>query len=498
MRMALACVAAKAALFVLATLGLQGCGSANKPTPAPTPAPPTPKPTPAPTPKPTPPVPVPGPSPDIHPLKGLHYNPVPCAKGDAEPGGLCRKRRTTPPPLDYVQQGYAPLWDENLRDDLGTIKKLGASAVRIESAIGLESKNDHNGFLDRAENLSLQVFPGFYTQLWCPNFDCFDSWKKAALDGFKQGYQKGDGWHPSVGMVVLMNEPDSLNLGGVDATKCVGVDEAKCRVRAALSALDGVLQAEKEAGMNLTVRSVNLTIAWSQTVKTSIDGKVDQGVGIYGFQDMIAGIEDPDLAAYTPKSSKQELAMAFKTRWTHGLNAVNDWGYIKGKVEENYDSLFGTTPWILTAFTGRELTTQKLTKDLEDILKDANSGGHFLGVTLHSFQNDYTKAETERTGVFALGNDTLGMTQSVCQEDVQTHRAVCNTWNVYCLEDSLNAGKEMVRWSAVTAAWHGHRTKQGICFPTTTTTTVTTDTSTTTVTTGTTSTATTDQFRVVV
>jgi len=376
--------------------------------------------------------------------------------------GKCNNPNIPKPAFDYVQEGYAPQWNKQLRDDLGNIKQLGASAVRIEYAFGLESNHDHNAFLDRADSIGLQVIPGFYTQLNCPDFDCFDSWRAAARGGFRKGYKKGDGWHPAVGLVVLLDEPDALHMGGVTPDNCGKEDQAKCRVRAALSALDGVLQAEKDVGMNLTHSSVNFTIAWSQNPRDSIDNVVKMGIGTYGFQDMIAGIANPAIANYTPKTSKQELAMAFETRWTHGMNTVNSWAYVQEKVQADYDQMFGPKPWILTAFKGTGLANEQLQKDLQTMDAEASSAGSFLGVTLYSFQNDYTKAVSERMGLFALGNTSLGQTGKACQEDVQTHEEVCSTWNVYCLEN-VSSATEKLRGPAVVAAWKGNRSFQGIC-----------------------------------
>merc|ERR1712061_628182 len=130
--------------------------------------------------------------------------------------------------------------------------------------------------------------------------------------GFDVGFRKGDRWHPAVSMLVLLNEPDSF--GGYPNCKPSG---AWCRVKAVLSALDGVLAAEREAGVE--AGRVKLTVTWSFGMMPSIDGK-EGGPGLFGFQDTVAGIANPSIAKYVPRTSQADLEKAFNTRWIHGVN----------------------------------------------------------------------------------------------------------------------------------------------------------------------------------
>merc|ERR1712214_134430 len=116
----------------------------------------------------------------------------------------------------------------------------------------------------------------------------------------------------------------------------MGSQGAACRVKAAISALDGVLAAEKEAGVG--AGRVMFTVTWSFAMRESIDGKVE-GPGIYGFQDMVAVLDDPKVAHYTPRSSLEELQEAFKTRWVHGLNTQSPWNFVRDLVSKSTASL---------------------------------------------------------------------------------------------------------------------------------------------------------------
>jgi len=158
---------------------------------------------------------------------------------------------------------------------------------------------DHGRFLDYSQRLGLNVMPGYHVEpskirLQCPEFDCFQKWKKATIDGFERGYRKGGSWHPAVAMAILLNEADGFG----SLPECQPQGEW-CRVKAAISALDGVLAAEKEAGVD--AGRVKFTVTWSFATRASIDGKM-RGPGIYGFQDMVAVIHNPQIAKYTPRT----------------------------------------------------------------------------------------------------------------------------------------------------------------------------------------------------
>ena len=87
--------------------------------------------------------------------------------------------------------------------------------------------------------------------------------EKANLDGVEHGHRAGYYWHPAVALVVLLNETDGF--GSLPECRPSG---AWCRVKAALSALDGVLAAEKEVGVEVKKAEDTLThqIKFRQTM----------------------------------------------------------------------------------------------------------------------------------------------------------------------------------------------------------------------------------------
>jgi len=396
---------------------------------------------------------------DLRPMRSVCYNAAPCSEQDVVSGGACNTDGVAKPGSDLMQAGYIQQWGPDGRDDLGTIQRLGGNAVRLYAALGLESKHDHSAFLDRAQDLGIHVMPGFYTQMPCPKFDCFDAWKAATKAAFAQGFKKDASWHPAIAMVFLQDAPDSLNFGGLPPPMCDKGQEAVCRVRAVLSAMDGLLQAEKEAGVK---PNVNLTAAWSFDTKDSIDGKIHQGIGTYGFQDMIAGTSNPNIAGYKPRSSKEELQEAFEKRWTHSINTASPWSFVKEKVGGEYER-FLPKPWFLSEFRGDGMSGEQLGNDLKAANEEAKNGGAFLGVSVYSFENDYQFPQPQLYGLFGLGPAHAASgasTDDVCQEDVNTHVAECHKWTVYCLNATQSP---LGRGHAVASAWGGTDKTHGTC-----------------------------------
>mmetsp|Transcript_43963 Transcript_43963/g.87211 ORF Transcript_43963/g.87211 Transcript_43963/m.87211 type:complete len:491 (+) Transcript_43963:56-1528(+) len=442
----------------IAAFLLQGCGGGDSPTPTPIP---TPEPTPAPTPGPAP----PGPQLDFVPIRGVTYSALPCTAKDSTDLGACNQIGVPRPGLDYVQEGYSAMWGKDGRDDLGTLLRLGANSVRVDSALGLESTKDHSAFLDRAQELGLHVMLGFHTQMICPKFNCFDAWKTAAKVGLANGLKAkvGGGWHPAVTMLILQDSPDILNFGNVTPASCTDDDKspnalAKCRVRAVLSAMDGLLMAEKESGVKSTV---NITAAWSSQVQDSIDGKVKQGIGIYGFQDMVAGVARPGLAGYKFMSSERDVKAAFEGRWTHSINTASGWDFVKEKVGDLYEQYqFPPKKWFLAEYQGVGLGPKQLTQDLQSMDEEGEKGKHFLGANVYQFQSDYTNPTPQLFGLFGLGNASTGQTTDVCQEDETTHVAHCAKWPAYCLDSERSRAPYVASgWNGSTATLHGQCAK---------------------------------------
>lgn len=350
-----------------------------------------------------------------------------------------------------MQAGYSTQWGPEGRDDLGSMKTLGANAVRLYHSLGVETKHDHGAFLDHASALGMNVMPGVHTYLSCPDNDCYDSWKAAIKAGFQKGFQKDGAWHPAVHTVILLNEPDF--------TACDG-GAAWCRVKKALSAMEGFLDAEKEMGVK--PGHVKLTITWSFGMHTSIDNKV-KGPGYFGFQDMVAGTADPSIAHYTPRSSTAELLAAFNDRWIHGMNTQAPWSYVKETVTAQY-SQFLPKQWFIGEYGANGQTQTVIENDLKSMDSFASADPGFLGMCFFQFQTAYQKSGSELNfGLFSLGAKKIGDTGEVCSDT-----GGCGTYPVYCLETTLPWFEPQHpdldhRAEAAAKGWGGSAENKGRC-----------------------------------
>lgn len=239
-----------------------------------------------------------------------------------------------------------------------------------------------------------------------------------------------------------------------------------CWLRAILSAMDGVLAAEKEKGINGEVSGVNMTVAWSSASRDSYDGKLTASIGIYGFYDLLHAVSDPkQIANYEPVN---DVKQAYITRWTNSVNANSDWDFISGKILPEYKQ-FEPTPWFIGGFAttnlqGQDVQTEATTMD--GLAKTTS----FLGVVVRGLQRRYEVFGMD-DGIFYLGaaHSNIQSTDSVCEEDVNSHHQACNKFPVNCFQQQLPHGDN--RAKPLAAAWGGKVGPQyspGVCWPTAT------------------------------
>jgi len=354
-----------------------------------------------------------------------------------------------------MQASFEEQWGANGRNDLGVMAKLGANSVRSYFSLGLDVQHvpkDHDKFLDYALDLGLNVMPGYYTRADCPDFDCFETWKAATLAGFQHGFKRESSWHQSIAMLILLNEPDFFE--SHDDCQPQG---PWCRVKAAISALDGVLAAERQAGVS--AGRVKFTVTWSPTMRESIDGKV-KGPGTFGFQDMVAVIDDPQIAHYNPRTSLGELQEAFKTRWVHGLNTKAPWSNIKAVVAQNYEK-FLPVPWFIGEYGGNGQDEDLIRSDFQSIQAYSAERNAFLGAAFFQFQAVHEKGVPEMYfALFGLG-EKIADTGEICHHgDVG-----CDSLDVHCLTTKLSwlPGSKTNRAQAVATAWGGSIDPADLC-----------------------------------
>merc|ERR1712039_182924 len=325
------------------------------------------------------------------------------------------------------------------------------------NSMGLDIKRDHGRFLDYSQDLALNVMPGYHLDpsnihVQCPDFDCYDYFRKATLRGFENGLRKGNSWHPAVAALMLLDEPDGL--GNLPECHPQG---GWCRVKASVSAMDGVLAAEREQGVE--AGRVRLAVTWSFATKTSVDGKVS-GPGNYGFQDMVAVMQNPQIAHYTPRASLEDLQEAFQTRWMHGLNTKSPWNFVRDVIEKDYRQ-FLPIPWFIGEYGASGRDEAMIQADLESMQAHALSGHAFVGAAFLQFQTNYLKGGAAMDfGMFGLGDEVVGQTSEVCEPG---HG--CRSWPVHCLTTKLAwlSGSKAHRAEAVARAWGGSINENSMC-----------------------------------
>merc|ERR1712137_627145 len=295
------------------------------------------------------------------------------------------------------------------------------------------------GFLNRAAEVGVNVMAGYHTYNPCPEFDCFESWKKATLQGLEQGFRQGDEWHPAVSTFILMNEPDLVH----------PTSGAEGRIKLVLSALDGFLAAEKEAGIK--PGRTRLTATWSFAMQQGLNGKVTMA-GTWGFQDTATGVSNPAIVNYTSRCNQAELKQAFDSRWVHGVNTQAPWDFVDAVIGGDEPN-FAPVPWFVGEYGANGQPFSTIKRDLENIERKAKTNDMFLGAAFFQFQTAYFKGGSEMNfGLFRLGDRQVGETGDICDKGMG-----CQKFPVHCLTTQRDSLPSFVqgRAEAVAAAWGG-------------------------------------------
>merc|ERR1712087_1067527 len=188
-------------------------------------------------------------------------------------------------------------------------------------------------------------------------------------------------------------------------------------------------------------------------------GKVG-GPGNYGFQDMVAVMQNPQIAHYTPRASLEDLQEAFRTRWMHGLNTKSPWSFVQDVIEKDYRQ-FLPVPWFIGEYGASGRDEAAIQADLESMQAHALSGHAFVGAAFLQFQTNYLKGGAAMDyGMFGLGEEVLGQTGEVCEPG---HG--CRRWPVHCLSTKLSwlSGSKAERAQAVASAWGGSVEHVSMC-----------------------------------
>jgi len=319
---------------------------------------------------------------DVHGvMKGISYAPVPI-KIMGEPF----------PNDDFMSPAFGPLWHEAGRDDLGIIQKLGANTIRL---YGNDPRFDHQQFLQAADAQGLHVIVGMsnYPFTDAPNacsksnWDCYEQLKAQYADNLRSGFLlENRSYHGALSQVIIINEADY---------KAPGLSKPKLFCKAIISALDGMLSAEKEAQVRGNLVKFTATFSFGVCQQCS---KYNTRPALGQMYDLRAAMLDPSTVGYTPKN---DLRAAYEGRFHHSFNAQSPAYVVQAEFLKVYSAEF-REPFFIGEYHAPMVPQ---TSDLVAIMKLAEDpSNQFFGIFFFEFQKSYWKGGSELAfGMLGLG-----------------------------------------------------------------------------------------------
>lgn len=326
-------------------------------------------------------------------LKGFAYAPVPLKYSGYIPGD------------DFTDYRCATMWSDSAfgapgRADLTVMKETGANVVRL---YGNDPRTNKEPFLREAAKNGLEVIMGMsdypYLQMTgacaVTGYDCFTQIKDQYLMMLGNGMTEVRGgrrvYNQALHSMNIVNEPELK----------FGISTTKHWVRAIMSALDGMLDAEKAfAVQNPQLR---MTVTWSTAVCSACatHGK-DPAVG--QMMELERAMLDPVAYGYVPRNP---ITQAYQTRWINSFNTAAPAMSVEKEVLVPYKQAFGNKPVFISEYHCYGVSQ---TKDVEEIMVLAqNQENPLQGVMFFEFQKRYDKGGTEQLfGVFGLGPERVG------------------------------------------------------------------------------------------
>lgn len=297
-----------------------------------------------------------------------------------------------------MAEAAKPLWGSRHRGDLEAIKALGANHVRL---YGNNPANSHRDFLDAARDIGLKVIVGMsdwpYVQshdnCWGTNFNCFTQAKQAYLDNLRNGFLLEDGqYHPALAQVIAINEAD---------LKLPSLRKPKEFCRGIISAIDGMLAAEKEA--KATGLLINFTATFSFGIcRACTDFNTKPSLG--QMQELRIAFLNPVAYGYHPQNN---LAEFYYYRFFNSFNTANPAADVQSLFLSDYELTFPAVPVVIQEYHCPHVQDQE--RDLKEIMNMARHSPLLQGVSFFEFQVSYDKGGSELDfGMFGLGDNSFG------------------------------------------------------------------------------------------
>jgi len=370
-------------------------------------------------------------------IKGISYGPAPC------------KRPCQLPQDDFMSEAAKPMWGPRGRADLLVMQQLGANSVRL---YGNNPANDHRGFLNEAHTLGLHVtvgisdYPYFQMSNSCATteWNCYIQVRLSYLENLQKGFLLESGaYHPTMREVIVINEPD-LKLGGQDK---------RLVMKGIISAVDGMLDAEKEAGVTGNLVNFTATMSFATCI-----GPKGAGCGEFGDRPALGQMFLLREAFMDPKAfgyeAKNDLAEFYRTRWANSFNTANPARDIRPMFLDEYETYFPTTPVSIEEF---HAPMANVTADMPKIVDVALNSSLLKGVSFFEFQVRADKGGSEEEfGMFSLGSLNI-------VEDGIYYGMEFGTWCLVPVEDHKHGG---LMANAVATAYGGRGVNYSdLCIP---------------------------------
>jgi len=185
----------------------------------------------------------------------------------------------------------------------------------------------------------------------------------------------------------VINEPD---------LKLPGMHDPKNFSKGIISAIDGMLDAEKE--MNMIGPGVNFTAVFSFGVcSTCSEFKTRPSLG--QMSELKAAMLAPETVGYQPHNNLGEF---YRTRFHNSFNTNNPAEHVKSMFLDEYEHAFPATPVMIQEYHNPH---QGVHQDLRKILEIAEASPLLNGISFFEFHVRYDKGGTEMDfGMLKLGN----------------------------------------------------------------------------------------------
>jgi len=296
---------------------------------------------------------------------------------------------------DFMSNSAAVQWAPWGRGDLKVMRNMGANTIRM---YGNDPSVMKRSFFDQALKTGLDVIVGMSDYGFSQSADrcslnqyyCFNQTYWAYRGNLEHGFTVKDrtAYHPALKAVIIMNEPD-LKLMRTRTLMC----------RALITALDGMLEAEKDLGVT------GNPVAFTATMSFAVDGGppgLGQMAELYRCVQDIKGWP----TYYTPKN---DIEKAYMERFVNSFNTANPASSVQHEFLDKYmSSSFWTHSVKIPVFIGEYHDVHHPVEyDMKHILRVAQDPKYpfFMGVNFFEFSVRYDKGGTEMDfGMFGFGH----------------------------------------------------------------------------------------------